>query len=100
MIHRILRKRRPAVPSLVGITMEEELALLRVELMYGLRVDRDDYLRRKVDEKAEIAGRLARRDATAMLAELRGRLDRVGPPRVVDLGARRRMHTVDGPEPA
>lgn len=103
MIRRILRKRRPAAPTLVGISLEEELALLRVELMYGLRVSREDYLRRKVDEREEIMSRLARRNATSMLADLRSRLDHLSPPKrssVVDLNARRRLHAVDGPEPA
>ncbi|MFI6325273.1 hypothetical protein ACIBG8_47695 [Nonomuraea sp. NPDC050556] len=100
MISRILRKRRPAVPTLVGISLEEELALLRVELMYGLRVDREDYLRRKVDEREEVLRRLGRRTPASMLADLRGRLDHVSPPSVVDLNSRRRLHAVDGPEPA
>ena len=57
MIRRIIRKRRPA-PSLAGISLKEELALLRVELMYGLRVNREAYLRRKVDEREELAMRV------------------------------------------
>ncbi|MET7466312.1 hypothetical protein [Nonomuraea sp. NPDC005501] len=80
MIRRIIRKRRPA-PSLTGITLEEELALLRVELMYGLRVNREAYLRRKADEREELAVRMRDRDATAMLAELRGTLERTVPRR-------------------
>ncbi|WP_327089480.1 hypothetical protein OIE66_02310 [Nonomuraea sp. NBC_01738] len=78
MIRRILRKRRPA-PSLTGISMEEELALLRVELMYGLRVNREAYLRRKVDERDEVHRRISHRDAAAMLSDLRGSLERAVP---------------------
>lgn len=78
MIRRILRKRRPA-PSLAGISMEEELALLRVELMYGLRVNREAYLRRKVDERDEVVRRLSGRDAASILSDLRGSLERSVP---------------------
>ncbi|NRQ34903.1 hypothetical protein HII36_24170 [Nonomuraea sp. NN258] len=105
MIRRIIRKRRP-VPTLAGISLEEELALLRVELMYGLRVDREDYLRRKVDERNEMRTRLRDQDAAAMLANLRGSLERAVSPAgsagrssgVIDLGSRRRAK--GGPEPA
>ncbi|NUR84744.1 MAG: hypothetical protein HOY71_11725 [Nonomuraea sp.] len=100
MIRRIIRKRRPA-PTLAGISLEEELALLRVELMYGLRVNREAYLRRKVDERNEVVTRLRGRDTTGMLAELRGSLERAVPPgrsTVVDLDSRR--HAKDRPEPA
>ncbi|GAA4522673.1 MULTISPECIES: hypothetical protein [Nonomuraea] len=76
MLRRIIRNRRPA-PRLTGISLEEELALLRVELMYGLRVDRDDYLRMKAGEREEVVARLRGRDAaTSVLAELRGSLER------------------------
>ncbi|MBN6051327.1 hypothetical protein JYK22_05225, partial [Nonomuraea sp. RK-328] len=80
MIRRIIRKRRPA-PSLTGITLEEELALLRVELMYGLRVNREAYLRRKADEREELAMWMREHDAATMLAELRGTLERTVPRR-------------------
>ncbi|GAA0942051.1 hypothetical protein [Nonomuraea longicatena] len=83
MIHRILRKRRQ-VPALAAITTEEELALLRVELMYGLRVNREAYLRRKADECAEVATRLSRADTVEMLAGLRGSLERAVPRRRVE----------------
>ncbi|MFI6500563.1 hypothetical protein [Nonomuraea typhae] len=96
MIRRILRKRRPA-PSLAGISMEEELALLRVELMYGLRVNREAYLRRKVDERAEAAARLSGADAADMLAGLRDSLERAVPRhKVVDLGSRRNVIDLRG----
>jgi len=99
MIRRIIRKRRPA-SKLAGITMEEELALLRVELMYGLRVNREDYLRRKADEKEELVTRMRGRDATTMLAELRGSLERAVRPAMVDLGPRRHPGGEQDPEPA
>ncbi|GGO67690.1 hypothetical protein [Nonomuraea cavernae] len=104
MIRRIIQKRRPA-PSLAGISLEEELALLRVELMYGLRVNREAYLRRKVDEREELASRLRERDATAMLADLRGSLERALPRNgpaapVVDLRSRRQPTSLQDPEPA
>jgi hypothetical protein len=99
MIRRIIRKQRPA-PRLTGISLEEELALLRVELMYGLRVNREAYLRRKVDEREELATQLRARDATSMLAELRGSLERAVQPTVVDLHARRRPVGNQDPEPA
>ncbi|MEV4221729.1 hypothetical protein [Nonomuraea sp. NPDC049725] len=103
MIRRIIRRRRP-VPKLAGITLEEELALLRVELMYGLRVNREAYLRRKVDEREELATRTRGGDARMMLAELRGSLERAvppaAPPTVVDLHSRRRSVGDQGPEPA
>ncbi|MED7929742.1 hypothetical protein SMD20_36270 [Nonomuraea sp. LP-02] len=84
MIRRIIRKRRPA-PTLAGISLEEELALIRVELMYGLRVNREAYLRRKVDERNEMVSRMRERDAAEMLADLRGSLERSVRPTVVDL---------------
>ncbi|MFD1940163.1 MULTISPECIES: hypothetical protein [Nonomuraea] len=100
----MLRNRRPTTPALASISLEEELALLRVELMYGLRVNREAYLRRKMEEREEVMRRMRHRDAQAMLADLRGRLDRVKPqndaPRVIDLRTRRRLHPVDGPETA
>ena len=99
MIHRIFRSRRPA-PSLAGISVEEELALLRVELMYGLRVDREEYLRRKSDERQELATLVRGRDAATILSDLRGSLERSVAPAVVDLGARRRAARGQGPEPA
>jgi hypothetical protein len=99
MIRRIIRKQRPA-PRLTGISLEEELALLRVELMYGLRVNREAYLRRKVDEREELATQLRARDATSMLAELRGSLERAVQPTVVDLHTRRRPVGNQDPEPA
>jgi hypothetical protein len=85
MLRRILKKRRPA-PSLTGISLEEELALMRVELMYGLRVDRDDYLRMKAGEREQVVSRLSGRDAaTTLLADLRGTLERaVRPPALRD----------------
>ncbi|GAA1736570.1 hypothetical protein ACBR40_46840 [Nonomuraea sp. AD125B] len=87
MIRRIIRKRRPA-PTLAGISLEEELALIRVELMYGLRVNREAYLRRKVDERNEMVSRMRERDAAEMLADLRGSLERSVRPTVVDLQSR------------
>ncbi|MEU6727497.1 hypothetical protein ABZ917_27665 [Nonomuraea wenchangensis] len=87
MIRRIIRKRRPA-PTLAGISLEEELALIRVELMYGLRVNREAYLRRKVDERNEMVDRMRERDAAEMLADLRGSLERSVRPTVVDLQSR------------
>jgi hypothetical protein len=99
MIRRIIRKQRPA-PRLTGISLEEELALLRVELMYGLRVNREAYLRRKVDEREELATQLRARDATSMLAGLRGSLERAVQPTVVDLHTRRRPVGNQDPEPA
>ncbi|MEU0569444.1 hypothetical protein ABZ297_29270 [Nonomuraea sp. NPDC005983] len=98
MIRRIIGKRRPA-PSLAGISLEEELALLRVELMYGLRVNREAYLRRKVDEREELAVRMLDSEPTAMLAELRGSLERSVRPTVVDLQSKRALPRQD-PEPA
>ncbi|MET9336867.1 hypothetical protein ACWENQ_21820 [Nonomuraea sp. NPDC004354] len=104
MIRRILGNRRPTTPSLASISLEEELALLRVELMYGLRVNREAYLRRKMEEREEVVRRMHHRDAQAMLADLRGRLERVKPqndaPRVIDLRTRRHLRPVDGPETA
>ncbi|WP_433515626.1 hypothetical protein ACQP2T_08475 [Nonomuraea sp. CA-143628] len=99
MIRRIIRKRRPA-PSLAGISLEEELALLRVELMYGLRVNREAYLRRKVDEREELAMRVRGQDATTMLEGLRGSLERSVAPTVVDLRGRRPRDLGQDPEPA
>ncbi|NBE99548.1 hypothetical protein FE391_38480 [Nonomuraea sp. KC401] len=99
MIRRIIRKRRPA-PALTGISLEEELALIRVELMYGLRVNREAYLRRKVDERNEMATRMREQDPAGMLAELRGSLERAVQPAVVDLESRRRSRSSQGPEPA
>ena len=99
MIRRIIRKRRPA-PTLTGISLEEELALLRVELMYGLRVNREAYLRRKVDEREELATRVREWDAAAMLEDLRGSLERSVQPTVVDLRSRRRRDPGRDPEPA
>jgi hypothetical protein len=99
MIRRIIRKRRPA-PTLTGISLEEELALIRVELMYGLRVNREEYLRRKVDERNELTSQLRERDAASMLADLRGSLERAVPPGVVDLQSRRRPRPSQDPEPA
>ncbi|MCA2225854.1 hypothetical protein AB0L53_03575 [Nonomuraea sp. NPDC052129] len=99
MIRRIIRKRRPA-PSLAGISLEEELALLRVELMYGLRVNREAYLRRKVDEREELAMRVRGQDAATMLEGLRGSLERSVAPTVVDLRSRRRRDLGQDPEPA
>jgi hypothetical protein len=108
MIRRIIRKRRPA-PTLAGISLEEELALIRVELMYGLRVNREAYLRRKVDEHNEMASRMRDRDAADMLADLRGSLERVVRPTVVDLQSRttvvdlqsrRQGRSTQDPEPA
>ncbi|MEU4507991.1 hypothetical protein AB0G05_00715 [Nonomuraea wenchangensis] len=87
MIRRIIRKRRPA-PTLAGISLEEELALIRVELMYGLRVNREAYLRRKVDERNEMVSHMRERDAVEMLADLRGSLERSVRPTVVDLQGR------------
>ncbi|MFI6736748.1 hypothetical protein ACIBI9_27805 [Nonomuraea sp. NPDC050451] len=110
MIRRIIRKRRPT-PTLAGISLEEELALIRVELMYGLRVNREAYLRRKVDERNEMATRMRERDAAEMLADLRGSLeravqptvvslDRTAQPTVVDLHSRRQPRPTQDPEPA
>lgn len=104
MFRRIIRRRRPA-PKLTSITLEEELALLRVELMYGLRVDREDYLRRKADEREQLASRMRGPDAPVdMLAELRGTLERAvrpaTPPTVVDLRSRMRPTGDQDPEPA
>ncbi|WP_336208050.1 hypothetical protein [Nonomuraea sp. LPB2021202275-12-8] len=99
MIRRIIQKRR-SEPRLAGISLEEELALLRVELMYGLRVNREAYLRRKVDEREELATHLRARDTTTMLAELRGTLERAVQPTVVDLHSRRRPVGNQDPEPA
>lgn len=99
MIRRIIHKHNPA-PKLAGISMEEELALLRVELMYDLRVNREDYLRRKVDEREELAAQLRARDTTSMLAGLRGSLERAVQPTVVDLRTRRRPVGNQDPEPA
>ncbi|MEV5501094.1 hypothetical protein AB0M50_37440 [Nonomuraea fuscirosea] len=103
MIRRIIRKRRPA-PTLAGISLEEELALIRVELMYGLRVNREAYLRRKVDERNEMTTRMREREPAEMLADLRGSLERtVQPtvqPTVVDLRSRRQSRTHQDPEPA
>ncbi|MFD9940869.1 hypothetical protein ACFWYW_45690 [Nonomuraea sp. NPDC059023] len=100
MIRRILRKRRPT-PSLTGISTEEELALLRVELMYGLRVNREAYLRRKVDERAEAAARLHGADAADILAGLRDSLERALPrhraiDRAIDRGSRRNVIDLRG----
>ncbi|MET7328669.1 hypothetical protein [Nonomuraea sp. NPDC005650] len=99
MIRRIIRKRRPA-PTLAGISLEEELALIRVELMYGLRVNREAYLRRKVDERNEMVTRIRERDAADMLADLRGSLERAVQPTVVDLHSRRQPRPSQDPEPA
>ncbi|GAA3663826.1 hypothetical protein GCM10022224_029710 [Nonomuraea antimicrobica] len=99
MIRRIIRKRRPA-PTLAGISLEEELALIRVELMYGLRVNREAYLRRKVDERNEMATRMRDREPAEMLADLRGSLERAVRPTVVDLHSRRQARTSQDPEPA
>lgn len=99
MIRRIIRKRRPA-PSLAGISLEEELALLRVELMYGLRVNREAYLRRKVDEREELAMRVRGQDAATMLEGLRGSLERSVAPTVVDLRSRRQRDFGQDAEPA
>ncbi|TMR88289.1 hypothetical protein [Nonomuraea basaltis] len=108
MIRRIIRKRRPA-PTLAGISLEEELALIRVELMYGLRVNREAYLRRKVDERNEMADRLRECDTADMLADLRGSLERAvrpavvdlqGGTTVVDLQSRRQERSAQDPEPA
>lgn len=99
MIRRIIRKRRPA-PTLVGISLEEELALIRVELMYGLRVNREAYLRRKVDERNETVSRLHEREPAEMLADLRGSLERTVRPKVVDLQSRRQARAGQDPEPA
>ncbi|MEV4102249.1 hypothetical protein AB0J42_18535 [Nonomuraea sp. NPDC049649] len=80
MLRRIIRNRRQT-PSLTGISLEEELALLRVEQMYGLRVDRDDYLRMKADEREQVIRRLRGRDAaTSLLAGLRDTLERAVQP--------------------
>ena len=87
MIRRIIHKHSPA-PKLAGISMEEELALLRVELMYGLRVNREAYLRRKVDERNEMVTRMRESDTAEMLADLRGSLERAVRPTVVDLPSR------------
>jgi hypothetical protein len=107
MFRRIIWRRRPA-PTLAGISLEEELALIRVELMYGLRVNREAYLRRKVDERNEMATRMRAREPAEMLAELRGSLERsVRPaarsgarPTVVDLHSRRQARASQDPEPA
>jgi hypothetical protein len=99
MIRRIIRKRRPA-PTLTGISLEEELALIRVELMYGLRVNREAYLRRKVDERDEMVTRMREQGPAGMLADLRGSLERAVQPTVVDLESRRRSHSSQDPEPA
>ncbi|GAA1679388.1 hypothetical protein GCM10009733_090260 [Nonomuraea maheshkhaliensis] len=99
MIRRIIRKRRPA-PTLAGISLEEELALIRVELMYGLRVNREAYLRRKVDERNEMTTRMREREPAEMLADLRGSLERTVQPTVVDLRSRRQSRTHQDPEPA
>ncbi|WP_113700405.1 hypothetical protein [Nonomuraea lactucae] len=105
MIRRIIRKRRP-VPSLTGISLEEELALLRVELMYGLRVNREAYLRRKVDEREQLAARMRDGDAAALLADLRDFLERAVPAQhepsasVVDIQTRRHSPPAQDPEPA
>ncbi|WP_043631478.1 hypothetical protein [Nonomuraea candida] len=112
---RIIRRRRPA-PALAGISLEEELALIRVELMYGLHVNREAYLRRKVDERNEMAARMRAHEPAEMLAELRDSLERaVRPaalsaalpaalsaarPTVVDLHSRRRARASQDPEPA
>ncbi|MGN9840821.1 hypothetical protein ACTMTI_22130 [Nonomuraea sp. H19] len=100
----MIRKRRSA-PALTGISLEEELALIRVELMYGLRVNREAYLRRKVDERNEMAGRMRDRDAADMLADLRGSLERAVRPvksvtTVVDLQSRRPERPAQDAEPA
>ncbi|MBB6344961.1 hypothetical protein ACWGH8_02115 [Nonomuraea muscovyensis] len=104
MFRRIIRKRRPT-PSLTGISLEEELALLRVELMYGLRVNREEYLRRKVDEREQLAARMRDGDTATLLADLRHFLERavpshVPPAPVVDLQSRRHSPPAKGPEPA
>ncbi|MEO3872598.1 hypothetical protein ABGB18_27620 [Nonomuraea sp. B12E4] len=99
MIRRIIRRRRPA-PTLAGISLEEELALIRVELMYGLRVNREAYLRRKADERNEMVTRMRERDAAEMLTDLRGSLERAVQPTVVDLRGRRQPHSSQDPEPA
>jgi hypothetical protein len=99
MIHHIFRRRRPT-PSLAGIGVEEELALLRVELMYGLRVDREEYLRRKVAERQELATLVRGRDAATILADLRGSLERSVTPAAVDLRGRRRLARGQDMEPA
>ncbi|TDD42152.1 hypothetical protein E1286_31515 [Nonomuraea terrae] len=99
MIRRIIRKRRPA-STLTGISLEEELALIRVELMYGLRVNREAYLRRKVDERNEMATRMRETEPAEMLAELRVSLERSVRPTVVDLQSRRQARTRQDPEPA
>nr|WP_055508305.1 hypothetical protein [Nonomuraea pusilla] len=99
MIRRIIRKRRPA-STLAGISLEEELALIRVELMYGLRVNREAYLRRKAEERDELASRMREQDAAAMLASLRGSLERAVRPTVVDLQSRRQARPAQDPEPA
>lgn len=78
MIRRILGRRRP---TLTGIALEEELVLLRVELMYGLRVSREAYLRRKLEEREEVGRLLRGRAPEELLAGLRGCLDRVARPR-------------------
>ncbi|MFI6296207.1 hypothetical protein ACIBEJ_31755 [Nonomuraea sp. NPDC050790] len=96
MIRRILRKRR-STPSLTGISTEEELALLRVELMYGLRVNREAYLRRKVDERAEAAARLHGADAADILAGLRDSLERSLPRHTpIDRASRRNVIDLRG----
>src|SRR5437868_13738877 len=107
MIRRILGRRRPAVPSLAIISTEEELALLRVELMYGLRVNREAYLHRKMVEREEATDRIHRREAAEMFAELRGRWERAGRNReqgtglatVVDLQNRRHLRSVERIDP-
>jgi hypothetical protein len=104
MIRRIIRKRRPA-PSLTGISLEEELALLRVELMYGLRVNREAYPRRKVDEREQLAARVRDGDTASLLADLRHFLERAVPrpelrASVVDLQSRRHFPSAQDHEPA
>ncbi|MFI7444319.1 hypothetical protein [Nonomuraea indica] len=103
MIRRIIRKRRPA-PTLTGISLEEELALLRVELMYGLRVNREEYLRRKADEREQLAARVRDGGTATLLDDLRHVLERTVPSRVppapvVDLQSRRHSQSAKGPEP-
>jgi hypothetical protein len=53
-----------------------------------------------VDEREELATQLRARDATSMLAELRGSLERAVQPTVVDLHTRRRPVGNQDPEPA
>ncbi|GAA3447067.1 hypothetical protein [Planomonospora venezuelensis] len=68
----------PAACAETAISRKEELALLRVEILYGISIDRRAYLQQKAQE-AEVLRRLRERGAlapSAMAAELENALER------------------------